>query len=317
MEGEYECLGLRPLLIDREAHVMAWANRKGAFYTFSLLAQVAGVKTTARLLRQRLEKLNSSLGAFDVVHITSFCLFGDVFVWGLLRCKGSFIVLHTLHDPVFRDEASQRRTRRIYRRVLRNCWKFAVDEPRYWLHIHNPRLLEGFSVPTGAKVMFHEHPLPRPRVQRKRTADGRLWVGFLGRIEPYKGVDTLIAAMLRLQEMWPELVSKIKLIIVGGGRFDATRLNLLKMEAQVENRHVSDLEFHQWMAEIDLLVLPYLAASQSGVGTMGMAYQRRIVATAVGGMGRLWSRYPQVQIVAPGDECILAEAIAKEVRIGP
>ncbi|WP_108063741.1 glycosyltransferase [Poseidonibacter lekithochrous] len=93
----------------------------------------------------------------------------------------------------------------------------------------------------------------------------KLNILFFGRINKYKGLNIFLDAMRRLPD---NLYDNIN--IVGGGdisTYDFTGITNL----HVNNKFLEQDEIIKYFNESDILVLPYLEASQSGVITLGIA----------------------------------------------
>jgi glycosyltransferase involved in cell wall biosynthesis len=201
----------------------------------------------------------------------------------------------------------------VYRRVLVNSWKLATAHSRFFIHIHNAALLKGVSYPPEAKIIFYEIPIPPRRASRKRN-DTLIWVGFMGRIEQYKGLDTYLEALRLIKKDRGDLAPSIKVLIAGLGDFDAAAFRDLGFETLIDNRYLSDDEFHQYMANLDLLVLPYIEATQSLVAAMGIAYGIRVIASEVGGIPYLVAPYERGTLLPPKDPRALAAAIVSQAE---
>lgn len=121
---------------------------------------------------------------------------------------------------------------------------------------------------------FGEPPKPR------RSPDGRPWrLMFFGRIRAYKGLDLLADAYRVVRERLP-----VTLRVVGeGGGAALDRLATLP-GVTVERRWVPETEMASLFDGVDLLVLPYREASQSGVTPTAFAHGIPVVATPVGGL---------------------------------
>ena len=105
-------------------------------------------------------------------------------------------------------------------------------------------------------------------------------IGFLGRIEPYKGVDLLIDSFNRINN------NQIQLLIAGSGNIDKFSMKKIKQNKKITliNRFIEDKEFKEILDCVDFLVLPYKRASQSGVIPLSFAYGKMVVATNVGAL---------------------------------
>lgn len=104
-------------------------------------------------------------------------------------------------------------------------------------------------------------------------------IGFLGRIEPYKGLDLLVKAFLKLD-------SKYKLLIAGSGHIDNDTYQKIVTNERIEliNRYINDNEFSDLIGRMDFVVLPYKRASQSGVIPLVFAHGKPVVVTNVGAL---------------------------------
>lgn len=105
-------------------------------------------------------------------------------------------------------------------------------------------------------------------------------IAFLGRIEPYKGISLLIDAFEELKD------KDIHLLIAGNGAISEELMTRISSNNRIEllNRYIDDDEFDGILNKIDLVVLPYLRASQSGVIPMAFAFGKPVVATNVGAL---------------------------------
>ena len=103
---------------------------------------------------------------------------------------------------------------------------------------------------------------------------------FVGRIEPYKGLDLLVEAFQKKK------TKGIKLVIAGGGSISTETLTRISSNTNIQliNRFISDEEMVDIIENSDFMVLPYLRASQSGVIPMSFALGRTVIATRVGAL---------------------------------
>lgn len=110
--------------------------------------------------------------------------------------------------------------------------------------------------------------------------DIKYQIAFVGRIEPYKGLDILIGAFEKLK------IKNIKLLIAGGGTISEELKTRILTNTKIElfNRFISDEEMVNIVLSSDCIVLPYLRASQSGVIPMAFALGKPVIATNVGSL---------------------------------
>jgi len=108
---------------------------------------------------------------------------------------------------------------------------------------------------------------------------------FFGYVRPYKGLDTLLQAMNRLS---PD--EGYHLLVVGEFYEDRSKyreaLDRLEQRGQLTliDRYVANEELPGYFAAADLVMVPYLSATQSGIVQMAYAFGKPVVATRVGGL---------------------------------
>ena len=111
---------------------------------------------------------------------------------------------------------------------------------------------------------------------------------FFGFIRDYKGLKYLIQAM-------PEIVNKMEdceLLVVGdfANEEEKAEYELLIRECGVQNQikiyggYIPDKEVEKFFAASDLVVLPYISATQSGIVQIAYGFEKPVVVTNVGGL---------------------------------
>lgn len=138
---------------------------------------------------------------------------------------------------------------------------------------------------------------------------------FFGFIREYKGLKYLIQAM-------PEIVSKIpdvELLIVGDysceedKKFYTDMVKQCKIENYVKiyDGYIPDREVEKFFAACDLVVLPYISATQSGIVQIAFGFEKPVVVTNVGGLPDVVEDGKTGYVVEPGNSKTLADAINK------
>ena len=163
-------------------------------------------------------------------------------------------------------------------------------------------------IPNGVDVeQFHPAVVP---FEALRTA-GVVNILFVGRLDPRKGVDVLLAAL-------PELVERTggraRLLIVGDSYLRP------KLEASVPGRlkdhvrflgHVPVAELPRWYATGDIFVSPALGRESFGIVLLeAMACGRAVVASDIPGYRSVLVPGVNGIGVPPGDPTALAQALA-------
>lgn len=162
---------------------------------------------------------------------------------------------------------------------------------------HVARLLreQGFVRASVPLFVFLHPPLAFGVVAPPLGHGGRMRLLFFGRLLPYKGLD-LLADALRL--LGPRTDLEVR--IVGSGPESETLAALRALPGvAVENRWVPEGEIGAVIGWSDVLVLPYLEASQSGVAAAAIAAGRWVISTRVGGLVEQLQHEPLATLCAP------------------
>jgi len=135
---------------------------------------------------------------------------------------------------------------------------------------------------------------------------------FFGFVRHYKGLDVLIEAMPRV------LARRAVTLVVAGEFYEPVepfeeRIRALGLGGRVrlENRYVPDEEVGVLVAAADAVVLPYRAATQSGVVLVAYAGGCPVISTHVGGLPEVVEDGVTGYLVPPQDPQALADAIER------
>jgi glycosyltransferase involved in cell wall biosynthesis len=137
----------------------------------------------------------------------------------------------------------------------------------------------------GKPVTVHPHPthVRFPEVTQPLPRRGRLELLFFGFIRPYKGLDTLIAALARLND------ADVYLTVVGEPWCPAEQLRAEVQASGAPNvelhlDYVDDAAAARFFTRADVVVLPYRADTSSAVAAVAYHYDKPILATRVDGL---------------------------------
>lgn len=135
---------------------------------------------------------------------------------------------------------------------------------------------------------------------------------FFGYIRKYKGLEVLLDSM-------PDIVSRrnVKLIIAGEFYDDEKKYldkltdldlneNIFLVKDFIPNENVK-----YFFSACDLVVLPYLSATQSGIIPVAYFYDKPVVVTDVGALTEVVEDGKTGFVVKPGDKVSLANAVVK------
>lgn len=157
------------------------------------------------------------------------------------------------------------------------------------------------SLPMGAHHMFRQ---PH-QANINHIHDSVL---FFGRIVKYKGLDTLLTSLERLQ------AKKIPFhfTLAGQGNLDAYAQQLSSLNhTHIDNRYIPDDKVNYYLQRSDVVVFPYHEATQSGAVTAAMAAGCAIIASAVGALPEILRHNDNAWLIEPGNPQVLAEAIQR------
>lgn len=140
-----------------------------------------------------------------------------------------------------------------------------------------------------------------PAIEPPWTADGRPVVGYVGRIEPRKGVLDLVRAAPHI---------RARVVVVGDDVYGTDPGYLAAVEAAHEIERFGWVEGAAGLMErLDVLVLPSLAEPFGTVLAEALNAGTPVVATRVGGLEEVVEDGVTGRLVAPGDPAALAGAV--------
>ncbi len=215
----------------------------------------------------------------------------------LLALTAGYRTVLTVHDPLGHPGAPEL--------TRSENWAF-----RRWFHradrfiVHGQALVPELRPIVGDRpitVIHHgtdarAQPLPAPPAPT---------VLLFGRLEQYKGVEVLVAAMDLVWKRRPDA----RLVVAGEGV--AARLVPDDPRVTLVARYISEAEVDGILADASLVALPYTQASQSGVGLLAIAAGVPVVVSDLGSLPDL--AYDGSFVSAAGDPGALAAAILRHL----
>lgn len=160
-------------------------------------------------------------------------------------------------------------------------------------------------------------PLDKTESRRRlRLPEGR-YLLFAGRVDPVKGLDTLLKAVALLAKEHPN----IKLLIVGGGSPDEEMDRLRGMAEQLQIEDLVEfvgpkpqklLPYFYSLADASILPSKYESFGLAGLEAMACATP--LIASRVGGLPFLVQHRENGLLFSPGDERQLADSIEWVLR---
>lgn len=237
-------------------------------------------------------------GKYDVIHTDSM-----LGMWNLLLYKlfGKKMVL-TVHDPFPHTGEITARKKFNYKMAMKMVRHFVLlndKQKEQFCKSYNVRPEQILINRLG--VYDNISTFVRPR---ESTISHN--VLFFGRISPYKGIEFLCQAMIKVKEQVPDAT----LTIAGGGKMYFDIAPYQKQDwVVVINRYVGMEELAGLLQNCALSVCPYTDATQSGVIMTSYSLCKPVVATNVGGLGEMVENGKTGLLVSPKDVDALAKAI--------
>ena len=265
-------------------------------------------------LDRRLARLSPSVVHIQWAHLPLV----DKVLWTRWRRRG-WIVVYTAHDARQLDGTTPRVLARSYSRL-------PVRADAVVVHSEFARgvVLEMGAMPNRVHVIPPSSPFTPDSPQPSRTA-ARLALGialddrvvlFFGFLKPYKGLPVLLRSLPMLR---PDVRSAKLLIageVMGPSSVYERLIAELGISGDVDWRpgFVPSALVATFFSAADVVVLPYLDASSSGVLLTAYSCRRPVVASAVGGLAELVIHGETGLIVPAGDSRALAGALSELLR---
>ena len=135
---------------------------------------------------------------------------------------------------------------------------------------------------------------------------------FFGKIRAYKGLEVFLRALARLR-------SRVDFRATVAGEFyidDVPFKRIVEQEGISDrvvwkDHYIPNEEVGTLFRETDLVVLPYLDATQSGVVPLAFGFLKPVVVSDVGGLAEVVTEGESGYLVPPGDSDALADAIER------
>ncbi len=237
----------------------------------------------------------------DIVHVQEH----PTRSMGLLAAhlRGRYPLVTTVHDPAPHSGGDSKAAAAF------ECHYAALRNLSDALIVHGEALIDrlaatGVPRPKITSIMhgvlrFGRHdaaPDQAPPIKANRLI-------FFGRVEAYKGLDTLLAA----NAIWQCEGAEIALLIAGTGpELDRHREALAAPNITLSEGRIAQGELARLVASSVAAILPYHDATQSGVIASTFGAGRPVIATDVGALAEAVG--DAGLIVPPGDAAALAEA---------
>ncbi|MBD3245144.1 MAG: glycosyltransferase, partial [Candidatus Moranbacteria bacterium] len=143
----------------------------------------------------------------------------------------------------------------------------------------------------------------------KKYKEKKNWILFFGRIFKYKGLDYLIKA----EPLIRKKIKDFKIVIAGTGEDFKKYQELIKNKENfiIYNRYISEKLLSELFQKANVVVLPYIAGSQTGVIPLAYAFKKPVIATKVGALPEMVIDQKTGFLIGKEDPKQIAEAVVK------
>jgi glycosyltransferase involved in cell wall biosynthesis len=169
--------------------------------------------------------------------------------------------------------------------------------------------------PTYADLARQSNVAPANLRRQIGLPDDKPILLFFGFVRPYKGLEYLIQALHLIRKQ-----IDVHLLVVGefwtAQEFYERYADEFGVRDMITiiNRYVPNEEIGPFFETADVVVLPYISATQSGVVQLAFGFNKPVITTRVGGLYEVVEDGVNGLVVPPQDERSLAEAVVRYFR---
>lgn len=240
-------------------------------------------------------------------------------IFARLICKPRIIIeFHEVVDP-FEDSILPIRvyskfTGKLLRKNLNAYITHSESDKELVAQRYNIDLSSIYVVPHGLYDQYGS-PMDNEKAKRQLSIEEDFVILSFGLIRKYKGITHLIKAFEQLPD---EILQNSRLLIVGeiwDDRREITdqiAVSPFKDKITLLDEYVPDDKVALYFSAADVVVLPYLRASQSGIAHIAMVFGKPVVVSRVGGLQESMADYNGTFFVEPGNVQEITAEIAKQ-----
>ncbi len=232
--------------------------------------------------------------------------------------RGGWTLVDIWHNVVSFDRYGGRGV------VRKQPWRNRIARHFHTIFVHGESLAHQLEQATGCRAVVIPHGNqdwiarqagPDPDLNRQLSLPPDRPVALLfGSLTRYKGIDVLLEALSRLP------AGQRPIAVLAGYPLADCPIDELRRQAHrsgLDNwvrwqiGYIPTPEIAWYFRRADVVVLPYRAASQSGVAHLALTFGKPMIVTATGSLPELMAGESNGLVVEPGDADALAAALAR------
>lgn len=270
-------------------------------HSFKKMMNLPQLLKCVKLLCDRIKEFTPQICLFTMIHPVNFLIQRSL-------KKSKFKIVSIIHDP--KPHSGEKAWVRLIQKL-----ELKYPDAFMALSTYSANILRNL---VKKPVFQYDHPLmtleesEETKLRQKviSSSQGKFTFLNFGRIEHYKGVNILTEAFYNLAEKQPNAF----LIIAGQGDLNKDVLNKLKIlenrgQAIFINRFLKDSEIRVLIDLSNVIVLPYLNATQSGIVSTVIHYGKPLIVTPVGALLEQTKYGTGALVVPAGDAMSLCRAM--------
>ncbi len=191
-----------------------------------------------------------------------------------------------------------------------------------WLYRTDRRKI--VVIPPGVnEARFQPMPMMAAKAQIGCPPDCQILL-FVGRLEPLKGVDTILQALNEIQRTQPDVLRNTRFAIIGGDPDNPTDSELSRLMALSDALHLQEMVsflgakeqalLPQYYAAATAVIMPSDYESFGMVALEAMAMGTPVIASEVGGLAYLVDDHKTGYLVPTREPATLAARILKLIQ---
>jgi glycosyltransferase involved in cell wall biosynthesis len=134
---------------------------------------------------------------------------------------------------------------------------------------------------------------------------------FFGFVRPYKGLNVLLESLTQLKNLSVQLLVVGEFWVSAKETLDFIKQYHLTTQVRIINQYVPNEAIGQYFIASDVVILPYLRASGSGIIQLAYGFGKPVIATNVGGLNDVVLNEQTGLLIPPNDSVALATAVRR------